>query len=670
MAKKKATAKKATTKKATTKKATPKKKTAAKKAAPKKKTATKKTTATTKKAAPKKTVKKKTVKKAVKKTAAAKKVVKKKAVKKKAVKKAAVKKAAVKKAAVKKAATPTAAPAAPATTATSSSTSRPKTSNAAVEMGKLAKGYYPEASAAGDFQCFGPPATQDGDFETCRIADMGCFTQDGKDSNKYYHGAVVQQQDSKNWYAYFEWGRTGAAKPSFQFIGCRDEAHAQQEFAKQLHAKNDRRGQWVDVAGIRTLQAKPNKDCYLVRPMATRSTGLPDARSIKLNQGAKQQSQPADGKAKKKTAKSSGSSASTDPQTLALLKDLLGGTVAYTRGSMADDSVPTQSSIDEARDILTAAQKRVGDVGDDVDDQVNDSELMQLTSVIYSRIPKKKPVGAAASTWILSKQNIQGWRHDLDAFESALYATDIEEQPAAEFNPLADMRLDMNWIDPKSKTGKFLYDWWPKATGNRHHYVGKLKIYNMWEVSRHDDEGNIPKSQDEVLKDKPKIKERALYQPKTRGDLSAADQKRFKSSNTALMFHGTRSVNVSGILRESLRMPKQLVGVVITGAMFGPGLYFADDWKKSAGYTSIKNSYWVRGEGAVAGRKAFMFACDVVLGEPFVAPKAKGYVEPPKGHHSVFGKRGVSQVLQNNEFVVYRPERARLRYLVEFTCDR
>jgi len=669
MAKKKATAKKAT-KKTPAKKAAVKK--TAAKAAPKKKPAAKKATA-------KKTVKKKVPAKSTTKKAAATKApkkakapVKKAAVKKKAVKKTAVKKAVKKKVLNRKAVKKTVAPAAAAAPATGG---RPKTSNAAVELGKQAKGYYPEASAPGDFQCFGPPATKDGEFENCRIADMGCFTQDLKDSNKYYHGAVVQQQDSKNWYAYFEWGRTGAAKPSFQFVGCNSETHAVAEFAKQLHAKNDRRGQWVDIAGIRTLQAKPNKDCYLVRPMATRSTGLPDARSIKLNEGAqKPQTNSATKTAAKSAAKQPGKAASSssdaDPQTLALMKDLLGGTVAYTRGSMADDSIPTQTSIDEARDILTAAQKRTGDVGDDVNDQVNDPELMQLTTVIYSRIPKKKQVGAAASTWILSKQNIQSWRHDLDAFESALYATEMEEQPAAEFDPLADMQLDMSWIDPKSKTGKFLYDWWPKATGNRHAYVGKLKVYNMWEVSRHGDQGNIPKSQDEVLKDKPKIKERALYQPKTRGDLTTAEQKRFKDSNTALMFHGTRSVNVSGILRESLRMPKQLVGVVITGAMFGPGLYFADDWKKSAGYTSIKNSYWVRGEGAVAGRKAFMFACDVVLGEPFVAPTAKGYIEPPKGHHSVFGKRGVSQVLQNNEFVVYKPERARLRYLVEFTCDR
>ena len=79
---------------------------------------------------------------------------------------------------------------------------------------KLPQGTFPSNSGPNDFQCFGPPAMNDGDFENARICDMGCFTQDGKDSNKYYHAAVVQHKKTKKWYAYFEWGRTGAAKPS------------------------------------------------------------------------------------------------------------------------------------------------------------------------------------------------------------------------------------------------------------------------------------------------------------------------------------------------------------------------------------------------------------------------------------------------------------------------
>lgn len=193
-----------------------------------------------------------------------------------------------------------------------------------------------------------------------------------------------------------------------------------------------------------------------------------------------------------------------------------------------------------------------------------------------------------------------------------------------------------------------------------------MTIKNMWQIDRHADEGKLPAMQDEVLKGKPKVSEKPLHQPKSRLDTSKAEVKKFQNSNTVLLFHGTRSVNVRGIMKEALRLPKQLVGVVITGAMFGPGLYFADDWKKSAGYTSLNNSYWSRGSGAVAGRGAFMFAADVILGQPFVAPQAHGYTAPPDKHHSVYGKAGHSGV-QNNEFIVFDSRQHRLRYLIEFT---
>lgn len=526
---------------------------------------------------------------------------------------------------------------------------------------KLDKNTYPEKASADAFACFGPPATKDGEFDGVKICDMGCFTQDGKDSNKYYHAAVVQHRKSKKWYAYFEWGRTGGDNPSFQFVACKDEAEACHAFADQLHSKNDERGQWVTVAGIKTLRAKKGKDCYLVRPMATRSTGLPDARSIKTNEGGKK---PKKAKAASKAVSKSGKK--VDDQTLALMRDLAVATLAYTRGSMADDSLPTQAAIEEARQILSEAQKRLIKVGDKVKDQVKDKELLQLTSLMYGRIPKKKALKAAAHTWILNAGNILAWQADLDAFESALHGADIEE---VEADPFGDMPLKMEWVPADARLGKFLYDWWPDATNNRHDWIGKMKIKNLWQVERHDDSGRLSSAQGSVLKGKSKIKERALFQPDERPDLSGTEAKRYESTNTALLFHGTRSVNVKGILRESLRLPKQLVGVVITGAMFGPGLYFADDWKKSAGYTSLDDSYYSGGDGSIKGRSAFMFAVDVVLGNPYVPSGSHGYTEPPKGHHSVFGKAEESGV-ENNEFIVYRPEQHQLRYLIEFATGK
>ncbi len=522
-------------------------------------------------------------------------------------------------------------------------------------LGKLERNSFPENSGPDDFKCYGPPATHDGEFQNTRICDMGCFDQDGKDSNKYYHAAVVQHRKSNNWYTYFEWGRTGETK-NFQFIGCRTLQEAEGEYAKQLHSKNDKRGEWVTIAGMRTLRAKPGKDCYLVRAMATRSTGLSDARSIKINEGAKPNKKPTP------TKKAAPSTQKYDPQTVSLMRDLSLATVAYTRGNMADDSIPTQTAIDEARQILTEAQKEVGQIGDHLQAQVADPELMELTSLLYKRIPRKKHVGAHASTWILSKENILLWQRDLDAFESALYDQDIED---FEFDPFAGMKIDMEFIPRDSELGRFLMGWWPQATANRHGYLGSMKIKNLWRVNRHDDAPKIPSSQQAVLSDGTKIQERPKFQPGERPDLGPAELKRYKETNTALLFHGTRSVNVSGIIREALRLPRTLVGVPITGAMFGPGLYFADDWKKSAGYTSLHSSYWAGGTGVVRGRGAFMFACDVVLGNPFVAPRCNGYTKPPQGHHSIFGKEGKSGVA-NNEFIIYQAQQNQLKFLAEF----
>lgn len=530
---------------------------------------------------------------------------------------------------------------------------------------KLAKSTFPSGTGPNDWQCFGPPATKDGDFDSVKIADLGCFNQEGVDSNKYYHGAIVKHKTNGQWGVYFEWGRTGAKSPQFQFVTCSSESEAQREFASQLHEKNDKRGEWATIAGIRTLRAKSGKDCYLVRPQATRSTGLPDARSIKSGEGVVKQVT--------KTTPIGGSKIKIDPQTMALMRDLNVATVSYTRGAMADSSLPTQQAIDEARQILIEAQKRVAAVGDDVKNQVADRDLKQLTAMMYGRIPKKKELHSDPVTWILSQNNIMVWGVDLDAFEAALKTqSDITE--TTEQNPLEGMNVRMEWVSPTSAKGKFIYDWMPKATRNRHSYIGDMRIHNVWEVEHHQVRPRFMELQIRIAKGTTDSVEKALFQPRERIDLASEVAKRYYESNTAMLFHGTRSVNVSGILRERLRLPKQLVGVVITGAMFGPGCYFADDWKKSAGYTSLDNSYWSQGGGSVKGRNAFMFVADVPLGKPYLAPRAHGYTAPPAGHHSVFGKGGHSHgnsvSLQNNEWIVFDILQNDLRYLVEFSAPK
>jgi predicted DNA-binding WGR domain protein len=534
---------------------------------------------------------------------------------------------------------------------------------------KLGKSSYPAGHGPNDFQCFGPPALEDGNFDTCKIADMGSFSQEEKDSNKYYHAAVVKSKTNGLFYTYFEWGRVGASSPQFQMIECASEAEAQREFAAQCHEKNDKRGVWSTVAGLRTLTAKPGKDVYLVRQLTTRSTGLPDAKTIKyIDPNTPKKPDPkASGAAGVKS-----SAKKADPHTSRLLQDLIGGTIKYTRSAMADDSLPTQSAIDQARTILTEAQKRVGSVGDDLDDQINDKELRVFSSELYRRIPKVKAVGTPDSVWILSGNNILSWQQDLDAFESALTGQ-AQVETDSETDPFHGLPLHMEWIDPKSDLGKFLTFWWPKATANRHGHIGQMKIKNLWKVDRHGDDEKFTKMQDKIYAELggAKISERPLFQPNERHDVDPKRREVFSASNTALLFHGTRTVNVKGILEKSLLLPKQLVGVAINGAMFGPGLYWADDWKKSAGYTSLRGSIWSGGGGSVSGRAAFMFAADVTVGEPHVAPGPRGYTAPPKGTHCIFGmgrNHGKKQYsgVENNEWIVFQNAQSRLKYLCEF----
>lgn len=521
---------------------------------------------------------------------------------------------------------------------------------------KLGKRELPAKHSVNDFECFGPAALQDAKFEGTKIADMGCFSQGEVDSNKFYHGAVVRSKLNQNWYAYFEWGRVGG-HVDFQFVDCgNDQADAESEYAKQCHAKNDKRGVFKDIGGQRVLVPKPGEDsCYRVQKLQTRSTGLPDAkRLITADSGGKKPAASA-------PIKTGAAKPKADQQTTALMRDLGVATVQYTKSNMVQGMMPTQTGIDEARDLLTAALKRVGQVGDDLNTQIGDKELKEITELVYSKIPKIKVLGAAASTWILSQNNIVGWQKDLDAFESALAST--TNSVAMETDPFDGIPVDMNWLDPKSSQGAWVMRWAPKATRNRHGGVGDMKVKNVWSVARHGDEAILFKRQDEVAKDRGKHwnNEKALHQPDVVPHVGARKDV-YADSHTAALFHGTRMVNVTGILRKSLLMPKQLVGVAINGAMFGGGLYFADDWKKSAGYTD--GGYYSRGGGG-RNRGAFMFIADVVLGNPHVANGPHGYTDAPKGHHCVFGKADVSNVM-NNEWIVFKSSQHMLRYLIEF----
>jgi len=406
----------------------------------------------------------------------------------------------------------------------------------------------------------------------------------------------------------------------------------------------------VTIGGIKTLQAKPGKDCYLVRAQSKRSTGLPDARTITATPIAKTITVSA-----KKTV---------DEKTMLLMRDLNLGTISYTRSSIVGNALPTQGAIDDARIFLGEAKKRLVHLGDDVRVQVQDKDLKSLTAQVYSRIPKVKALRAAPETWILNKDNITGWEQDLDAYESALSA----EASTNEYDPFVGLDVRVEYCDEKNRVGQHIRQWLPSATNNRNDNFGTMKVLHVWKVDH-------PKAEDKfaemVRSIKVKSKERPSFQPPERYDIDLAKHKLYQQSNTCWLFHASRSVNIAGILKSRLRLPKELVGVTITGSLLGEGAYSACDWKKSAQYSSHPNALYTRSNpGRISGRTAFIFVADVILGDMHVAPQAYGFTSPPSGYHSVMGKAGFTHgnrgQLINDEFVVYNEYQIQLRYLVEF----
>jgi hypothetical protein len=534
---------------------------------------------------------------------------------------------------------------------------------------KLERCKFPDGTSAEEFACTGPLATKDTEFSGNRMADLGCFQQEGVDSNKFYFCCITQHKKSKTWYLYVEYGRVGAPKPQFQFTQAANEQEAIRLYEKQCAEKNTRRGEWQTVSGLRLFRpivknGKP-EDLYVVRDLAHREVQLVEARTICSDNHV----------ATPKAAQTSKSKKSfrCDLESTKLLRDLIGTTKSYTRSSIQGGTIPTQKSLDEGRNILDKALDRLVVIGDDVKYQAGDHDLKQMTYALYSLVPKNKPRGASEETWILSRENIQQWRFDIDAFENALQTNEVEVDNVSD-DPFSSMPFELEWLSPTSEIGAYIYKWWPSATRNHR----KMRILHLWKIHRKGDEKEFVKHQSRIATELGAKgyngEHRPLYQDKKRFDLTMEERKEFYKTNTVLLFHGTRTVNTAGILKENLRLPKQLRGVTINGAMFGDGLYFADDWFKSAGYTSLDNSYWVQGGGRVVGRKGFMFGCEVVLGAPYLAPQGKGFTGYPDGSHCIFGKGGYTLFknptndkdwLANNEWITF-DRRPLLKYLIEF----
>lgn len=133
---------------------------------------------------------------------------------------------------------------------------------------------------------------------------------------------------------------------------------------------------------------------------------------------------------------------------------------------------------------------------------------------------------------------------------------------------------------------------------------------------------------------------------------------------TKLLFHGSRSENWWSIINSGLVLRPN---AVISGKMFGSGIYFAPKARKSLGYTSLDGSYWANGNNDCG----FMAVFKIHYGNPYITHSNYnfnynfGYDDLRRlgKYDSVHAKAG--EYLRNDEIIIYQECQCTIEYLIE-----
>lgn len=133
---------------------------------------------------------------------------------------------------------------------------------------------------------------------------------------------------------------------------------------------------------------------------------------------------------------------------------------------------------------------------------------------------------------------------------------------------------------------------------------------------------------------------------------------------TKFLYHGSMNENFWNIYKTGLVLRS---GAKTAGKMFGYGLYFASEPKKSLRYTSLRGNSNLHSNTCNNGVLAVF---KVATGEPkhisVWSPEMSGYTETDMrkfGTDSVYAHKGSSLI--NDEMIVYNEAACTIRYLIE-----
>lgn len=283
----------------------------------------------------------------------------------------------------------------------------------------------------------------------------------------------------------------------------------------------------------------------------------------------------------------------------------------------------------------------------------NKSSLIELSSEFYTLIPcacgmKKPPVIDNAE---LLGDKINLLNELSQTIVGNIMVNKLKKYKNVYNQLYNDLKTEIVSIDKKDEIYQILSDYLENSKAPTH-YI-KFKILNMYEIARE-------------------------------GEREAYDSFSDKLKNKTLLFHGTRTSNLIGILKNGLVVDPTRLGikVTITGKMFGMGLYFANSCTKSINYCAPDTSDDI----------ACLFVAEVALGKILQKTNSDYNLSAatiPKGYHSVQGLGGSTildydyydddtrvpcgKLVNSNvkdcnllydEFIVYHEGQFNLRYIV------
>ena len=133
-----------------------------------------------------------------------------------------------------------------------------------------------------------------------------------------------------------------------------------------------------------------------------------------------------------------------------------------------------------------------------------------------------------------------------------------------------------------------------------------------------------------------------------------------------LFYHGSKVENWFSIMKTGLSLNPN---ARVTGKMFGNGIYFASDCRKSLNYMDTKHSRWNDGNRDSGYTAIYAVALGKCY-EPYNSLSSSFSAKNlPSGCFSVYADKHKTG-LQNDEYIIYNEGQCTIKYLVEFTQPR